>query len=144
MNLEAFSLANNREEQNEVYRHGADRGHGLWPFGDRLRKELRSGDGLRQKTGIFFHEPTEGSLLEAVNRSEKIRWDVDRIREHARKFDVSITRENLESFIVEKYQEFHRSLDLDINEKGYRKIIYTQVENQVLDAHQRVLQSKIQ
>ena len=99
---------------------------------------------LEQKTGIFFHEPTEGSLLDAVSRAEKINWDVACIREHARQFDVSITRENLESFIMEKYQEFHRSLDLDINGKGYRKIIQAQVENQVLTANRKVLQSKIQ
>jgi glycosyltransferase involved in cell wall biosynthesis len=98
---------------------------------------------VERKTGIFFHEPTESSLLDAVSTSEKINWDGERIREHARQFDVAITRENLESFILEKYQEFHRALNEGIDERVDRKIIKAQAENQVLDTHQRVLQSKI-
>ena len=47
---------------------------------------------LKQKMGVFFHEPRGDSLLDAVSRAERTNEDVACIRQHARQFDVSITR----------------------------------------------------
>jgi glycosyltransferase involved in cell wall biosynthesis len=64
---------------------------------------------LEGKTGIFFPEPTEGSLMQALERFEKMNWDPAFIRAYASKFDIRFTRKNLEAFIVSKYEEFHKS-----------------------------------
>ena len=36
------------------------------------------------ETGVFFQEPTVESLVEALGRLERGRWDPDRIRRHLR------------------------------------------------------------
>ena len=63
---------------------------------------------LEGKTGVLFTEPTEASLLLALERFEKINWDPALLRTHASKFDIKITREKLESFIRNKYEEFQK------------------------------------
>jgi len=66
------------------------------------------------KTGVFFHEQDESSLMHAVEEAENIRWDVNFLREHAKQFDTAIAREKLRSLILEKYEEFQRLRDLGI------------------------------
>ena len=63
---------------------------------------------LEGETGIFFTEPTEASLMMALERFEKMNWDPAFLRAHASKFDIRITREKLESFIRNKYEEFQK------------------------------------
>ena len=63
---------------------------------------------LEGKTGVLFTEPTEASLLLALERFEKINWDPALLRMHASKFDIKITREKLESFIRNRYEEFQK------------------------------------
>jgi glycosyltransferase involved in cell wall biosynthesis len=64
---------------------------------------------LEGKTGVFFAEPTEESLLSALEQFELMNWDPAAIRVHASKFDIGFTRKKLEAFIVNKYQEYQKS-----------------------------------
>jgi glycosyltransferase involved in cell wall biosynthesis len=59
-------------------------------------------------TGIFFHEQTPESLIEAVKYFEENqnRFDKSSIRNHALKFDRAIFKEKIRSYIMEKYEEF--------------------------------------
>ena len=63
---------------------------------------------IEGKTGVFFNEPMEKSLMEVVEKADNIQCDTKAIREHAKQFDVGITRDKLEKFIMEKYEEFKR------------------------------------
>jgi glycosyltransferase involved in cell wall biosynthesis len=58
------------------------------------------------KTGIFFFEQNQESLIEAIEKSEQVFWDVDLIKEHARQFSIPITTNNLKFAIMSKYEEF--------------------------------------
>lgn len=58
------------------------------------------------KTGVFFYEQNEASLIDAVERSDNIEWDTDVIRDHAKQFDVAITKERLQDYIMMKYTEY--------------------------------------
>jgi glycosyltransferase involved in cell wall biosynthesis len=61
------------------------------------------------KTGIFFHEQSESSLINAIEKADKISWNTNFLREHARQFDATFAREKLHAFIVDKYKEFQKS-----------------------------------
>jgi len=61
------------------------------------------------QTGIFFHEQSEFSLINALQKAEKISWNTDFLREHARQFDTAIVRKKLHTFIMDKYEEFQKS-----------------------------------
>ena len=63
------------------------------------------------KTGVFFHEPTEASLIDAVEKAESIDWNANQIREHSRQFDTGIAKKRLERFITKKYEEFRYDLE---------------------------------
>ncbi len=65
---------------------------------------------LDGKTGVYFFEQTEQSLNKAVEKAESLAWDVNYIRNHAKKFDVETTTEKLKKFIFEKYNEFQNNL----------------------------------
>lgn len=57
-------------------------------------------------TGIFFDEQTSQSLMEAVKKSEKIKWDPHVIREHALKYDVGVFRRKIKDFVKKTYSEY--------------------------------------
>jgi glycosyltransferase involved in cell wall biosynthesis len=76
---------------------------------------------LDGKTGLFFDELTEESLMLALDRSGKISWDRDLIRSHASKFDISNTRVKLSSFVIRNYEEFQRSQSLTLGDEGGRQ-----------------------
>jgi len=40
------------------------------------------------KTGVFFHEQTEGALLQAVEQCAAIAWNSSEIRAHAERFGI--------------------------------------------------------
>lgn len=56
-------------------------------------------------TGTFFREPTVESLAEVVARFDPRAYDPSTIREHARKFDVSLFRARLEAFIERQFEK---------------------------------------
>lgn len=51
------------------------------------------------KTGTFFEEQTEESLIDAVKRFEKMNFDQKEIREHAERFDKKVFKEKIRSII---------------------------------------------
>ncbi len=56
-------------------------------------------------TGTFFHAPTPEALAEVVADFDHRAYDSTTIREHARKFDVSVFRERLRAFIKRRLDE---------------------------------------
>ena len=59
------------------------------------------------KTGVFFDEPTVGSVIEAMERLEDVPFSPLEIRAHAELFDTERFQAQLR-FLVEKYCEEHR------------------------------------
>jgi len=58
------------------------------------------------KTGLFFAEQSEESLVDGVKRFESMEpFDKDAIRDHARQFDVSIFKKSIKEFVERKYRE---------------------------------------
>jgi len=62
------------------------------------------------KTGVFFHEQNEFALAQAVEKADNISWDANFLKKHARQFDMTIAKEKLETFIMEKYNEFQKHI----------------------------------
>ena len=58
------------------------------------------------QTGFFFHSRDPEALVEAVLRSEKTKWDSLAIIDHAKKFDISNSRDKLYRFITESFEQF--------------------------------------
>ncbi len=65
-------------------------------------------------TGLFFEKQDALSLVEAVERFEKIEHSLDRlkIRENSKKFDVSIFENDIKDFIIEKYNDYCKKYGL--------------------------------
>jgi glycosyltransferase involved in cell wall biosynthesis len=53
------------------------------------------------RTGILFERQQVDSLIGAVRRAETTNWDSDELRQHARKFDRNVFRDNLLAFVRE-------------------------------------------
>lgn len=64
---------------------------------------------INNRTGIFFYEQTADSIKNAVDKFEKIEYDLDRkvIRENAMNFDIEIFKKNFKEF-VEKTLELKK------------------------------------
>ena len=58
------------------------------------------------KTGVFFEEQKIDSLIEAVNKFERIEFDPVKIRSHAEQFDVSVFKRKIAEFVESKYSEW--------------------------------------
>jgi glycosyltransferase involved in cell wall biosynthesis len=57
------------------------------------------------QTGVFFNEPTIGSLIDAVQRFNQIDFSPAIIRANAECFSTEVFKDKLTSFIEEKYAE---------------------------------------
>jgi glycosyltransferase involved in cell wall biosynthesis len=68
-------------------------------------------------TGVFFHEPTAESLLQAIDLFERNRdrFDPQEIRKKALPFDQKNFREKIRSFMEEKYQALRASLGCGVS-----------------------------
>jgi glycosyltransferase involved in cell wall biosynthesis len=53
------------------------------------------------ETGVLFERQEVDSLIGAVRRAEAIDWDSDELRQHARKFDRQVFRDQLLAFVGE-------------------------------------------
>jgi glycosyltransferase involved in cell wall biosynthesis len=53
------------------------------------------------RTGVLFERQQVDSLIAAVRRAETTDWDSDELRQHARKFDRTVFRDNLLAFVRE-------------------------------------------
>lgn len=47
------------------------------------------------KTGVFFEKQEKQFLLDAISRFDKINWNPEEIREHAKKFDKEVFKKNI-------------------------------------------------
>lgn len=56
---------------------------------------------VENKTGVFFEEQSTGSLIEAVKRFEKIKFDRELIRIHSQKFSKNIFKEKIIGLLKE-------------------------------------------
>jgi glycosyltransferase involved in cell wall biosynthesis len=54
---------------------------------------------IPEETGLLFRDPTDESLAQAVDRSERIRWSPRRIRENADRFNKEVFVRETEEFI---------------------------------------------
>lgn len=62
---------------------------------------------VENKTGVFFYEQTADSLVEAIKKFEKMSFDKNELREHAKLFDEEVFKERIKAFVEEKYNEGH-------------------------------------
>lgn len=59
---------------------------------------------IEGKTGTFFYEQTPESLIDAVKRFEKMKFNNDDLIERAKEFDVSIFRSQIKEFVEKAYR----------------------------------------
>lgn len=64
---------------------------------------------VEDKTGVFFKEQTLKSMLDAVNRFNKMNFNKFEIREHAMQFDEEIFKGKIKNFVDEKLIEFKKN-----------------------------------
>lgn len=58
------------------------------------------------KTGLFFPEQTESSIIEAIEAFEKLKFDPRECRKQAEKFSQEHFSRQFQDFVTEKYTEF--------------------------------------
>ncbi|MFO7962790.1 MAG: glycosyltransferase [Desulfobacterales bacterium] len=63
---------------------------------------------INGKTGLFFSEQNEASLVDAVKKTQTINWNPDFIRKHARQFDLPIMKSKLKKHLISKYEEYRK------------------------------------
>lgn len=59
------------------------------------------------KTGVFFEKQDRQSLLDAISRLDKIKWNSLEIREHAKRFNKEIFKKNILE-VINKETNAHR------------------------------------
>jgi hypothetical protein len=62
------------------------------------------------KTGLFFDEPTPGSLAAAVRALDDVAFEPEAIRQHASRFDKSVFHREMRRFVEKKYAEHREAL----------------------------------
>lgn len=60
---------------------------------------------IENKTGIFFDKQTPESLIDAVNRFEKMQFNPIEVRENALRFSKERFEQEIKTFVEEKWQE---------------------------------------
>jgi glycosyltransferase involved in cell wall biosynthesis len=60
-------------------------------------------------TGILFPEQTAEAMVDAMRRVQSQSWDRQTIVAHARRFDASVFRTRMESFLAEAWERHERS-----------------------------------
>jgi glycosyltransferase involved in cell wall biosynthesis len=61
-------------------------------------------------TGVFFHPQTAQALIQAVRRFESARFNPERIREHALRFDKAVFKKEIKEFIETRFHEHQESV----------------------------------
>jgi glycosyltransferase involved in cell wall biosynthesis len=61
---------------------------------------------IENQTGIFFKEQTVSSLIEAVDQFEKMKFDPQRIRLNAERFNETRFKKEFKQFVEVKWEEF--------------------------------------
>lgn len=57
-------------------------------------------------SGVFFYEQNWETLFDTIINFEKYSWDSEKIREHARKFDVNIFKQKIKDHVEKIYFDF--------------------------------------
>ena len=63
---------------------------------------------IHGETGVFFKEQTWESILDTVLHFNYQDWDSVKIREHAKKFGIENFKEEVRTFVNDKYEEFKK------------------------------------
>lgn len=72
-------------------------------------------DGINDKfTAILFREQAEGDLIRAVNLFYKLKFDPDKIRKYASRFDIENFKNKVKDFVNHKYEEFLLKRSTDV------------------------------
>ncbi|MFA7309094.1 MAG: glycosyltransferase [Patescibacteria group bacterium] len=61
---------------------------------------------VENKTGVFFDTQTPESLIDAIERFEKIQFSPEECRKNAEKFNLSSFKESFQSFVEKQYTSF--------------------------------------
>jgi len=61
---------------------------------------------IENQTGLFFKEQTPSSLIEAVDRFEKMEFDPEVIRQSALRFDEALFKKKFRQFVEDKWEDF--------------------------------------
>lgn len=64
---------------------------------------------LNNETGIFFNEQEVESLIKAIEKFDKMNFNKNKIRNHAKMFDEEIFKKKIKKFIDEKNEEFRKN-----------------------------------
>lgn len=64
---------------------------------------------VENKTGVFFREQSVDSMIDGIERFNKIEFDKFEIRNHAETFDEEIFKEKILKFVKEKTEEFSKN-----------------------------------
>ncbi len=60
---------------------------------------------IEGKTGVFFKEQTADSMVDALERFEKMSFDKQVLRQHAESFDEEVFKAKIKAFVEAKYKE---------------------------------------
>ena len=66
---------------------------------------------IQNETGVFFHEQSWESLLDALLNFNYENWDTNKIREHAYKFDARNFKTSIKKYVEDRYEEFKHGLN---------------------------------
>jgi glycosyltransferase involved in cell wall biosynthesis len=61
-------------------------------------------------SGVFFYPQTKEALIQAVRRFNSSKFDPEKIRENALRFDKKAFKEKIGEFLAETFEEYRRSL----------------------------------
>jgi glycosyltransferase involved in cell wall biosynthesis len=61
---------------------------------------------LEGKTGLFFDDPTPGSLLAALDKLRGLEFNKSTVRSHALGFSRDIFKEAMTSYLRRRWREF--------------------------------------
>jgi len=63
------------------------------------------------ETGTFFYEQTKDDLKAAVLRFQKMKFEPEKIRKYAFKFEKEVFRDKFEKFVFEKFEDYNKGLN---------------------------------
>lgn len=66
-------------------------------------------------TGLFFEEQTKESLIKAVKKFQKMKFDSLKIRKWSEQFDAKIFKEKIKNFVSEKWEKFLNEKEINTN-----------------------------
>ncbi|MDF1498227.1 MAG: glycosyltransferase [Patescibacteria group bacterium] len=61
---------------------------------------------VENETGIFFNKQTPESIIEIVKNFDSKKFNSQKIRQHAKKFDKEFFKEKIKKFVEEEYNKF--------------------------------------